>query len=68
MEIILIIFIPISFVLGFLIRGLIFKSSGRLVINKEADEFFVAITDKPEDLAKHKTITLKVYVTKGRRE
>lgn len=54
------------FVLGFLIRGLIFKVSGRLVINEEADEFLVAITEKPEDLKKHGNIKLKVYVTKRR--
>lgn len=54
------------FVLGFLIRGLIFKVSGRLVINEEADEFLVAITEKPEDLKKHANIKLKVYVTKRR--
>ena len=54
------------FVLGFLIRGLTFKISGRLVINEEADEFLVAITEKPEDLKRHANIKLKVYVTKRR--
>lgn len=51
---------------GFLIGGFISKPSGKLVIDKEADGIFVAITDKPEDLAKRKRIILKVYTTKGK--
>lgn len=69
MEILIYIIFAIGFfVLGYLSRGIGKKTSGRLVINEEADEFFVAITDKPEDIAKKKSITLKVFITKGRRE
>lgn len=69
MEILIYIIFAVGFfVLGYLFRGIGKKTSGRLVINEEADEFFVAITDKPEDLTKLKSITLKVFVTKGRRE
>ena len=66
MEILIYIIFAVGFfILGYLYRGIGKKTSGRLVINEEADEFFVAITDKPEDLKRHKSITLKVYVTKG---
>lgn len=69
MEILIYIIFAVGFfVLGYLSRGIGKKTSGRLVINEEADEFFVAITDKPEDIAKKKSITLKVFITKGRRE
>ena len=66
MEILIYIIFAVGFfILGYLSRGIGKKTSGRLVINEEADEFFVAITDKPEDLKRHKSIALKVYVTKG---
>ena len=38
------------------------KPSGRLIVIPETDEYFVAITDKPEDLSKKKGLYLKVYV------
>lgn len=52
----------IIFVVGFLI-GIVFsklcvKKDGRLVVGD--DDYFVAITAKPEDLSKRRTITLKV--------
>lgn len=69
MEILIYIIFAVGFfVLGYLSRGIGKKTSGRLVIDEEADSFFVAITDKPEDLTKLKSITLKVFVTKGRSE
>ena len=65
MAIITFIGLLICFVIGFIMGRINVKPSGRLVINEGADEIFVAITDKPEDLKRHKSITLKVYVTKG---
>ena len=61
------IFMLIFFVLGFLIRGLTFKTSGRFVIDEEADSFYIAITEKPENLKRHNFITLKVYINKRRK-
>ena len=67
MDILCLILIATFFTcLGFLIGGFISRPSGRLIIDKEKDSFFVAITDKPEDLAKRKRIILKVYTAKGR--
>ena len=66
MAIITFIGLLICFVIGFIMGRINVKPSGRFIINEEADEFFVAITDKPEDIAKKKSITLKVFITKGR--
>lgn len=51
----------LGFVLGFIIAKLSIKRDGRLIINKNED-YFVAITTKPEDLEKRKYIHLKVIL------
>lgn len=48
----------LSFVLGIIFTKLATKKDGRLVISK--DDYFVAITTKPEDLQKRRQIHLKV--------
>ena len=48
----------LSFVLGIIFSRLATKKDGRLVISK--DDYFVAITTKPEELKKRKQIHLKV--------
>ncbi len=48
----------LSFVLGIIFSRLATKKDGRLVILK--DDYFVAITTKPEDLQKRRQIHLKV--------
>lgn len=61
MDIFIYIIVGVVFgLIGFLL-GKRNKPSGRLVINEQADEIFVALTDKPEDLKKKHYIHLKVY-------
>ena len=68
MAIITFIGLLICFVIGFIMGRINVKPSGRLVINEGADEIFVAITDKPEDLVKKRKIVLQIFVNKGRSE
>lgn len=66
----------VIYALFFILFGFIFgrvtackpKPSGRLIVIPETDEYFVAITDKPEDLAKKKGLYLKVYIKEGASE
>lgn len=51
----------LSFLVGFLLARLLQRANGRLVINKQKDEYFVALTSKPEELEKKHSIILKVY-------
>lgn len=46
------------FILGIIFGKLSIKRDGRLIIN--GDEYFVAITTKPEDLEKKRWLHLKV--------
>lgn len=48
----------LSFILGIIFSKLATKKDGRLIISK--GDYFVAITTKPEQLEKRKTIHLKV--------
>lgn len=48
----------LSFILGIIFTKLASKKDGRLIISK--GDYFVAITTKPEELEKRKTIHLKV--------
>ena len=48
----------LSFILGIIFSRLAIKRDGRLIISK--GDYFVAITTKPEELEKRKTIHLKV--------
>ena len=57
----------IAFAIGFFL-GIIFtilskKHDGRLVI--DGNDYFVAITDKPEELLKRKWINLRVIVRRA---
>ena len=51
----------LSFLVGFLAARLKRRADGRLVIDIKKDEYFVALTSKPEELEKEKYIILKVY-------
>ena len=68
MAIITFIGLLICFVIGFIMGRINVKPSGRLIIDEGADEIFVAITDKPEDLVKKRKIVLQIFVNKGRSE
>lgn len=59
--IILLVAMFLSFLVGFLVARLLQRTNGRLVINKQKDEYFVALTSKPEELEKKHSIILKVY-------
>lgn len=48
----------LSFILGIIFSRLATKKDGRLII--DGDDYFVAITTKPEELKKRKQIHLKV--------
>ena len=48
----------LAFILGIIFSKLSIKRDGRLIIDN--DDYFVAITTKPEDLAKKNYIHLKV--------
>lgn len=66
MAIITFIGLLICFVIGFIMGRINVKPSGRLIIDEGADEIFIAITDKPEDLVKKRKIVLQIFVNKGR--
>lgn len=48
----------VGFILGIVFTRLCTKKDGRIVIGK--DDYFVGISTKPEEIVKHKTITLRV--------
>ena len=50
----------LSFLLGLLWASHFGKSDGRLIVDEINDEYFVALTARPEELKKKKKIKLKV--------
>lgn len=59
--IILLLAMVLSFIIGFLTASLFGKSDGRLIVDEVNDEYFVALTAKPEELKKKRRIKLKVF-------
>lgn len=59
----------VFFILGYTAQMLFTNPNrdGRLVIDEEKDEYFIALTTKPEELRKKNTITLDVFLTKDLR-
>lgn len=53
----------ISFIVGYIL-GVPHKFDGRLIINEAADSVIVAITTKPDELPKKKTVILEIDVEK----
>lgn len=55
--------ITASFLIGLFIGALTKAPDGRLIIDdgEKGDDYFVAITTKPEELKKKKRIVLKVF-------
>ena len=57
---ILVLAMVLSFLLGLLLAILFKKTDGRLIVDEINDEYFVALTAKPEELKKKRWIKLKV--------
>ncbi len=58
--VILVLAMVLSFLLGLLLAILFKKTDGRLIVDEVNDEYFVALTTKPEELKKKRWIKLKV--------
>lgn len=58
--IILLLAMVLSFLLGLLWASRFGKPDGRLIMDEINDEYFVALTAKPEELKKKKRIKLRV--------
>ena len=59
-----IIFVILAFLVGFFV-GRLQKFDGRLVIDESHDEYFIAITTKPEELKSKKLVHFKVITKRG---
>lgn len=58
--VILVLAMVLSFLLGLLLAILFKRTDGRLIVDEVNDEYFVALTAKPEELKKKRWIKLKV--------
>ena len=51
----------LSFLIGLLMASHLGKPDGRLIVDEVNDEYFVALTAKPEELKRKKQIKLRVF-------
>ncbi len=59
--VIIVLAMVLSFLIGLLAASLFGKPDGRLIVDEVNDEYFVALTAKPEELKKKRRIKLRVF-------